>query len=397
MRTGTLILGTGSLARKVAKELHARANSHEPLLGVVSEASGISPEGFPCPHLGSVAELAEIIASIAPERVVIAPSKAYQYLPVDRLVETQVRDHIMVETGAEAFERLTGKLAIESLHGAILFSNDFRPTALALAFGRLVSVAGAIVGLLTALPLMALIAVAIRLDSPGPILFIQERIGLGGRKFNLFKFRSMSAELAKNSEWAGDNEATITRVGRLLRKFRLDEIPQFMNVIRGDMNIVGPRPHPESNRQLFVLVARNAAQCGEQIPYYSLRQTVRPGITGWGQVRYKYANGLEEEMEKLRYDLYYIKHYSPWLDLRILFETFKVVLIGHAESKLSPQPRTGATAGDGAEAGRDAQPDPYTNPSPTAIAPPSKLHWVRTSDVRRLAGRSADHDHYSRN
>ncbi|MGH8161178.1 MAG: sugar transferase, partial [Gammaproteobacteria bacterium] len=201
MHTGTLILGTGSLARKVASELQARANGRERLLGVVSEAVDVCPQGFPCPHVGSVAELAEIIASATPERVVIAPRRAYQYLPLDRLVETQVRDHIVVETGTEAFERLTGKLAIESLPGhAVLFSNDFRPAASALAFGRLVSIAGALAGLLLTLPLMALIAVAIRLDSPGPALFIQERIGLGGRKFNLYKFRSMSAEQIKHSE-----------------------------------------------------------------------------------------------------------------------------------------------------------------------------------------------------
>jgi len=132
----------------------------------------------------------------------------------------------------------------------------------------------------------------------------------------------------KTSEWVRDNGERITRVGRWLRKFRLDELPQFVNILRGDMNLVGPRPHPASNFELLVLVSRNAPEHGEAIPYYSLRSLVRPGVTGWAQVRYRYANDLEEEIEKMRYDLYYIKHQSLWLDLRILFDTAKIVLAG---------------------------------------------------------------------
>jgi lipopolysaccharide/colanic/teichoic acid biosynthesis glycosyltransferase len=183
---------------------------------------------------------------------------------------------------------------------------------------------------------MGLIAALIRLESDGPSLFVQERVGLAGRRFKLLKFRSMRDATGVHTEWAGDNVARITKVGRWIRKFRLDELPQFINVIRGDMNLVGPRPHPLSNRDLFILVSRNTPQCGEQIPYYSLRSSVRPGITGWAQVRYKYANGLDEEIEKLRYDLYYIKHYSPWLDLRILLETVKVMFLGRGQVEPKP-------------------------------------------------------------
>lgn len=395
MRTGTLILGTSSLAQSIANVLCARANEREPLLGVVSEAYDISPRGFPCTHLGSVAKLPEIIASTTPARVVVALSDAYEHLPVDRLVEAQVSAHILVETGTDAFERLTGKLAIESLPGStVLFSGDFRPPTAAIVFGRLVSVVGAAVGLAMVLPFVPLIAAAIRLDSPGPILFVQERIGLGGRKFNLFKFRSMAAGEAKRSEWVCDNEATITRVGRVLRKFRLDEIPQFINVMAGDMNVVGPRPHPESNRQLFVLVARNAAQCGDQVPYYSVRQTVRPGITGWGQVRYKYANGLDEEMEKLRYDLYYIKHCSPWLDARILFETLKVVVAGHGKRTLAVHAPGGTAAPDRPDAGSDAKLDVPSEPQLAKAAPSARLRWVRGVGDRRPADRHVRDERY---
>ena len=245
-------------------------------------------------------------------------------------MEIQADLNIVVEAGVEAYERLTGKLAIELLPAStVLFSSEFRPSRVAVTFARVSSVLAACLGLALCLPAMALIAALIRLESPGPVLFVQERVGLGGRRFKLLKFRSMRETQNAHSEWAGDNADRITRVGRWIRKFRLDELPQFLNVIRGDMNLIGPRPHPISNRELFILVSRNTPECGEQIPYYSLRSCIRPGITGWAQVRYKYANGLDEEMEKLRYDLYYIKHYSPLLDLRILFETVKVVFLGH--------------------------------------------------------------------
>jgi lipopolysaccharide/colanic/teichoic acid biosynthesis glycosyltransferase len=130
------------------------------------------------------------------------------------------------------------------------------------------------------------------------------------------------------SEWERDNQTRLTRLGRCLRRVRLDELPQLLNIVKGDMDLVGPRPHPVSNAPLFTLIMRNSSECGAQIPYYALRSMVRPGITGWAQVRYHYANDLEEEIEKMRYDLYYIKHRSAWLDLRILFETIGVVLRG---------------------------------------------------------------------
>ena len=167
-------------------------------------------------------------------------------------------------------------------------------------------------------PLLALIALAVKLDSAGPVFFVQDRVGLGGRRFSLIKFRTMHPAAGKTSEWVCDNGDRVTRLGRYLRKFRLDELPQLINVIRGEMNLVGPRPHPVTNFELF----------RQNIPYYSLRAAVRPGLTGWAQVRQGYANGLEEETEKMRYDLYYIKHMSAWLDLRILARTVKTVLCG---------------------------------------------------------------------
>ena len=324
-----IILGTGQLARRIAEELSAQPAGRVQLCGVISESPAIGPR-FPATWLGALSELSSILTERKPDRVIVAVEERYGHLSADLLVDIQAVHHIEVEAGLDAYERLTGKLAIESLTAdSVLFSSRFRPARLGLAIARGYSLVAALVATLLFLPLMAVIALCIRLDSPGPVLFVQERVGLGNRRFRLLKFRSMRVTDRKHSEWAADNEDRITRIGRWLRKFRLDELPQFINVLRGDMNLVGPRPHPDSNRRLFILVSRNTPECGEQIPYYSLRSSIRPGITGWAQVRYKYANGLDEEIEKLRYDLYYIKYFSLWLDMRILFETVKVVLLGH--------------------------------------------------------------------
>jgi lipopolysaccharide/colanic/teichoic acid biosynthesis glycosyltransferase len=193
-----------------------------------------------------------------------------------------------------------------------------------------------VIGLALSAPILGVVALLVRLDSPGPAFFVQERVGQRGRVFRLIKFRTMRPAGGPRSEWARDNSDRITRVGHWLRKFRLDELPQLINVLRGDMNLVGPRPHPVSNFSLFVTVLRNCPELCEHIPYYSLRLAVRPGVTGWAQVRYRYANDLEEEVEKTCYDLYYIKHVSLWLDLRILLDTVKTVLAGHGAGEVAP-------------------------------------------------------------
>jgi lipopolysaccharide/colanic/teichoic acid biosynthesis glycosyltransferase len=169
---------------------------------------------------------------------------------------------------------------------------------------------------------MAVIAAGIKLDSRGPVLYVDERAGLGGRPFHLVKFRTMhplaTGETACASVWARDDSPRITRVGRLIRKLRLDELPQFWNVLKGDMDLVGPRPE----------ILANVQTMSEQIPYYSLRHSVRPGLTGWAQTRFGYSVSLEQVTEKMRYDLFYIKHMSLWLDLRILVDTVKIMLFG---------------------------------------------------------------------
>jgi len=226
----------------------------------------------------------------------------------------------------------------------VIFSHESETARFQPVFARGLSFAMAVAGLIVLAPVMVAIALAIKLDSRGPVFFVQQRAGLFLRAFNLIKFRTMRPIEGRHSEWERDNSARITRCGRWLRRFRLDEMPQLINMLRGDMNLVGPRPHPMTNVELLLLTARNLSEVsGDAISYYSLRCSVRPGITGWAQVRYRYANSLEQEVEKIRYDFYYLKHRSVWLDVRILLETVRIVVSGHREipaPKVAARPET---------------------------------------------------------
>jgi exopolysaccharide biosynthesis polyprenyl glycosylphosphotransferase len=321
-----LILGATPFAATLIREFEA--HSHCAVIGVAYEEGSPPQPLLRAPLLGPFEDLAKIIEEARPDRIIVALPDRRRHLPVQQLLDARVRG-IVVEDGFEVYEQLTGKLAMESLTPtSVIFSKDFRKSRFDQAAGRALSFFASVVGLTLFAPLFGLIALAIKLDSPGPVFFLQDRVGLGGRRFMLIKFRTMHPSRETTSEWAKDNHDRITRVGRWLRKFRLDELPQFVNILRGDMNLVGPRPHPASNLDLLVLVSRNIPECGEPIPYYSLRWMVRPGVTGWAQVRYRYANDLEEEIEKMHYDLYYVKHLSIRLDLCILFDTVKIVLMG---------------------------------------------------------------------
>ncbi len=340
-----LIVGTGPLARRAMEAVEREAYGRCAIVGIVDdELDAIDSCVPPDERLGPLSGFDRIIDAMRPDRIVVALEERRRRLPVRPLLEARLRG-VLIEDGAAFYERWTGKIAFEALTpSSLIFSQDFRVPCLALWVGRALSLVVAAVGLVVCLPALAAIALAIRLDSPGPALFVQERVGRGGRRFLLMKFRTMREAAEPHSEWALDNADRVTRVGLWLRRFRLDELPQFVNVLRGDMDLVGPRPHPVSNFSLFVTILRNSPECGEQIPYYSLRSMVRPGITGWAQVRYRYANNLEEEIEKMRYDLYYVKHRSLWLDLRILADTVKTVLAGREALDAPPAP-TAAPAG----------------------------------------------------
>src|SRR5437773_4775091 len=323
-----LILGTSPLARKLAQGIEARPDAGYAIVGVVDDGAGSEGTFAGYPLYGPLARLAKIIDDVRPGRIIVTMAERRGRLPVDELLQGRV-EGILVEDGVDTYERLTGKLAVEALTPSnLIFSKDFRKSQVDLAVARAVSLVTAVIGFIAFAPLFGLIALAIKLDSRGPIFFVQQRAGRYGRRFALVKFRTMLSAGAELSEWVRDNSERVTRVGRWLRKFRLDELPQFLNMLRGDMNLVGPRPHPVSNYQLFI----------ENVPYYALRSVVRPGLTGWAQVRYGYANDLEEETEKMRYDLYYIKHLSTWFDLRILFDTVKIVLFGRGSREADAYP-----------------------------------------------------------
>jgi exopolysaccharide biosynthesis polyprenyl glycosylphosphotransferase len=323
-----LLVGASPLALKLADALRARPWRWT-VVGIVDDSSVAEALPPQVPYLGPLDGLGRVLREQAPDRVALSLLARRGRLPLQLLLKSRFRG-TAIEDGLDLYERLFGKLAIEALSpSALIFSREFRKSALQQGFNRALSLLVAAASLLLLLPLLLVIAALIVLDSPGPVFFLQDRVGLGGRGFRLIKFRTMLAARGQASEWERDNGGRITRLGRWLRRFRLDELPQFINILRGDMNLVGPRPHPVTNQHLF----------NRSIPYCWIRSTVMPGITGWAQVRYGYANGLEEETEKMRYDLYYVKHMSLALDLRILAETAKVVLLGRDASLERARPR----------------------------------------------------------
>jgi exopolysaccharide biosynthesis polyprenyl glycosylphosphotransferase len=317
-----LILGNGPLVSKLIEELESSPAPRHILIGVLDNEP--LHEGTRAAWLGRLDRLAHVVDEVRVDRIVVALRDRRGQLPLEPLLESRARG-VAVEDALEFYERLSGRMAIEALTpGALINSRGFRNHGAPEQVARAVSVAMALTGLTVSAPLLALIALAIKVDSDGPVLFVQERIGRGGQPFKLLKFRTMRPGRPgeEGSEWVQDNSHRITRVGRWLRHFRLDELPQLVNIVRGEMNLVGPRPHPTCNQATFM----------DRIAYYGLRSTVRPGVTGWAQVRYGYANNIEEETEKMRYDLYYIKNRTMLLDLGILARTVGIVLLGYGST-----------------------------------------------------------------
>jgi exopolysaccharide biosynthesis polyprenyl glycosylphosphotransferase len=310
-----LLMGAGSLARDLAELIRARPDLTLRLVGVLAGAA--DARRLAAPRLGGYQDVGEVVRRARPDRIIVALPDRRGQLPVAQLLACRVRG-VRIEEGALVFERLTRRLAVESLTpSALIFGDGFRVTRAQLLVKRVLSVAIALTALAVGAPFMALVALAIRLESAGPAFFVQERVGLHGRVFRLVKFRTMRG-LAGPDTVMRDNASRVTRLGAVLRRYRLDEFPQFINILRGDMSLVGPRPE----------IAANVATFSAAIPYYDLRHEVRPGLTGWAQVRAGYSMSLEEVTRKLCYDLYYIKHMSIGFDLRILVDTVKFVLSG---------------------------------------------------------------------
>ncbi|WP_089721209.1 sugar transferase [Candidatus Entotheonella palauensis] len=318
-----VILGTGELARHLAAELQASPHLHYHLLGHVDDDSHHRSEPLgpmPSPVLGPLDNLAEIVKQCEPDIIIVALVERRMRLPMIDLFNARVSG-TLIEDGIDLYERCTGKLALEHVvPSSFLFSRDFVKSAWLLLARRLLSCGVATAGLVLTAPLMGLIALAIKLDSQGSIFFVQDRAGLHGQPFRLVKFRTMHPPVTpvdpSQRHWASDL-VRITRVGKWLRRLYLDELPQFLNILVGHMDLVGPRP------EMF----DNVKAMAEQIPYYALRTTVRPGLTGWAQIKQGYSVSRDEVTEKMRYDLYYIKHMSLRFDLRIGVDTVKNILL----------------------------------------------------------------------
>jgi len=319
-----LILGTDLQAVAIAREIIRRRGRGYEVIGFVGHDLALVGQSLINPRvIGVIDDLEELVLRRRPDRIVVALSGLRDKAPFDLLLRLKARDEIQVEEASRFFERLTGKISTEHLQPwqlwPLVFAETGRWTRLYRRLQRVFDVVSSLIGIALSLPIMALAAVAIRIESTGPVVYTQERVGLHGRKFRIFKLRSMQADAeAHGPIWACENDPRVTRVGRVIRRLHLDETPQFFNILRGEMSLIGPRPE----RPEFV------EQIEERIPYYSERHLVKPGLTGWAQVSYPYGASFEDAREKLQYDLYYIKNQSPLLDAIILLETARVVLYG---------------------------------------------------------------------
>ena len=313
-----LIVGTGPLARTVAKQILAQHDFAYRIVGFVDDDGREALPGDPM-VLGKTLELPGIVARHHVDRIVVSLTDRRGKLPIQELLQAKLSG-VRVEDAATTYERITGKILIDNLKPSwLIFSDGFRSSRATRFVKRAIDLLLAAFGLVVAAPLMLLTTIAISLDSPGPVLYRQERVGENGGVFTLFKFRSMRIDAENGTPvWARDKDDRVTRVGRFIRLARLDELPQLWNVLRGDMSFVGPRPE----RPFFV------EQLAGEIPFYMERHAVKPGVTGWAQVKYRYGSSIEDAMEKLRYDLYYIKHQSIVFDLTIVMDTVKVILSG---------------------------------------------------------------------
>jgi sugar transferase (PEP-CTERM system associated) len=318
------IVGGGTLAAAVTDAMSRRADLGFELAGKIATTQPTTrsddagrTEGI---ALGHIDNLTEIVRKNNISRIVVALEDSRGALPVRDLVRLRVQG-VEVEDAHTALAALTGRVWLDAVRPSwFVFSDGFRRSSLTTIVKRAIDLASSIVGLALSAPVMAAVAIAVRLDSKGPIFYKQTRVGLGEKPFELLKFRSMraDAESVSGAQWAAESDPRATRVGSFLRKYRLDELPQFINVLRGDMSLVGPRPE----RPVFV------QQLREQIPFYDERHSVRPGVTGWAQVEYKYGSSIKDAYHKLEYDLFYLKNLSIMFDVVIMFRTVGIVLFG---------------------------------------------------------------------
>jgi sugar transferase (PEP-CTERM system associated) len=317
-----LLFGAGDLAVTVAREFSRRDDLNIELAGYV-ETSGShgGKQLFGRPILGSAAQLDALVAAHRITRIVVALEDFRGVLPVRALVRLRIQG-IRVEDAHSTISALNGRVWLSTVKPSwFVFSDGFHRSRVTMFLKRLCDLVFSMVGFLVSLPVMLLLALAIRLESKGPVIFRQTRVGLRGATFELLKFRSMraDAEQGTGAQWAKVDDPRVTWLGKYLRKFRLDELPQFINILRGEMSFVGPRPE----RPFFVDRLR------QKISYYDERHSVRPGLTGWAQVQYPYGASEEDAAHKLEYDLFYLKNMSIFFDCAIILQTIRRVCKGH--------------------------------------------------------------------
>jgi sugar transferase (PEP-CTERM system associated) len=321
LKTRALVVGTGSRAAHIEALLAKRGNAtNVQVVGYLPmggshhfvDHARILDSDEALPELAARLQISEIVLAVRDRRS--------GGLPVQELLRCKLRGIRVLELSS-FFERENGHLQIDSMNASwMILAEGFHQGIVRDTIKRLFDLVVSAAMLVVTLPIMALAALLIKLESPGPVLYRQERVGQGGNNFTILKFRSMGVDAEKDGKprWAGQNDSRVTLTGRVIRRTRIDELPQIFNVFFGDMSFVGPRPE----RPYFV------QDLTQKIPYYGVRHTVKPGITGWAQVRYAYGATDEDAMHKLQYDLYYVKNHSLFLDLMILFQTAQVVLWG---------------------------------------------------------------------
>jgi sugar transferase (PEP-CTERM system associated) len=312
-RERVYVVGTGDRAQRLLGGLRRQALGVE-VIGWTGDIDGELTRESVGNHLVGLAKGKGV------HRVIVAMADRRGTLPVEELLALRLAG-VKVEEATSWLEKISGRIEVDQLYPSwLIFTEGFRFSGFHRLIRRILNFTAALTGLVITLPVLPLIALVVKLDSPGPVFYRQKRVGRGGTTFYCYKFRTMrqDAEADTGATWATDDDPRITRVGKFLRSSRLDEIPQLWCVLKGDMHFVGPRPE----RPEFV------EWLSKEIPYYGVRHVVRPGITGWAQVSYKYGNTLEDAREKLQYDLFYIKNASVGLDMLIMFQTIKIVVLG---------------------------------------------------------------------
>jgi sugar transferase (PEP-CTERM system associated) len=314
-----LLVGGNPVIEAIAEHIAEHPELGMAIIGYVDDGVELGTERPGGKVLGSLASLREIATELAPDRIVVGMTERRRCMPVADLLELRFSG-IFIDEASTTYESVCMRIStLELRPSQLVFSGELGPRPGILLLQATYNLLLALIGTILFAPIMAAVAIGVKLSSPGPVLYRQTRVGLDDRQFTVYKFRSMSAdaEAKTGAVWAARNDPRVTRFGRFLRKSRLDELPQFFNVLTGDMALVGPRPErPEFVKTL-----------SEKIPYYRQRHCVKPGITGWAQINYKYGDTLEDTIAKLEYDLYYIKNVSLSLDAYIVFHTLKTMLL----------------------------------------------------------------------